>query len=818
MKTVIRLIMCASLVFPLSIFAQSPNSPKGINCHADFYAQNTNSCGTTLSTRFIDESVIPDGDQTTSRIWKFGDGSVSYDRSPVHLYATPGVYTVKLIVKSSSGWTDSLTRTNYISVGPDVNLGPDTTISEPGSIELNAGNSGYGTTYLWSTGATSRKITVTKPGLYWVKVKRGNCVDRDTIRISINNVEPSLVPEFGFTIEGNCLPTIVHFTDSSIVGPGSSIVRWKWEFGDGTTSTEQHPSHTYTSSESFTVRLSVWDNNGYSMTRSKSVVINSIQGPIVNLGNDTSICQVEMIVLDAGNPDASFTWSTGDIFQSCVITNTAEVWVRVELNGCVATDTINIVVNPSLQPKFGFKKLGGICPVTYQFTDSSKTCGVEILQWSWDFGDGTTSDLQNPTHAYSVSGEYTVSLTVYDNYGYFIETSSRTVSIQVAPVHVNLGKDTSMCFGDLIVLNAGIEGATYLWSTGETAQEIGVMDDGTYWVTVNNGGCVGSDTIQVKTVFPVTPGFEYSINGNCLPVPVKFTDKSIENCVQHVVQWRWDFGDGTTSTEQNPVHTYTTSDSFAVRLTVTTDGGISVSKSKKIFVANSAPIVNAGNDVTICKGDIVQLDAGLDDAVYLWSPASSLDNATIRRPLANPYQTTTYTVSVTKCNATVTDQVVVSVNTQDKPVISQQGDKLVSTVGKTYQWYKNGEIIHGAKDKTYKPHGAGNYTVRVKTESNCLLESDGLFFIPNWGVGNWIKGIRVKCTPNPSHGFVYVLLSHLPKKPVRVTVIDRFGQRLFTTTIYNHSNLLNLSRLAKGYYTVELIVDNERITLPVVLQ
>ena len=191
MKTVIRLIMCACLVFPLSIFAQRPNSPKGINCHAAFYAENTNSCGSTLSTRFIDESVIPDGDQTTRRTWKFGDGSISNDKSPVHIYAQAGVYTVKLIVKSSSGWTDSLTRTNYISVGPDVNLGPDMILN--GSLELNAGNSGYGTTYLWSTGATTRKITVTKPGEYWVRVKRGNCVDRDTIRININEVDPSLI-------------------------------------------------------------------------------------------------------------------------------------------------------------------------------------------------------------------------------------------------------------------------------------------------------------------------------------------------------------------------------------------------------------------------------------------------------------------------------------------------------------------------------------------------------------------------------------------------------------------------------------------------
>ena len=134
------------------------------------------------------------------------------------------------------------------------------------------------------------------------------------------------------------------------------------------------------------------------MTISKAVVINSVQGPVVNLGNDTSICQIEMLVLDAGNPDASFTWSTGDIFQSCIVTNTAQVWVRVELNGCIASDTINVVVNPSLQPIFGFQKLAGTCPTTVQFTDSSKSCGVEIQQWSWDFGDGTTSTQQHQKH------------------------------------------------------------------------------------------------------------------------------------------------------------------------------------------------------------------------------------------------------------------------------------------------------------------------------------------------------------------------------------------------------------------------------------
>jgi PKD repeat protein len=812
MKTVLRLILCACLVIPLSIFAQRTNNSSSTNCHAGFSASVTSTCNSSLFVHFTDESVPPDNDHITNWTWIFGDGNVSNDSHPDHWYTKPGVYSVKLIIKANSGWMDSIVREHYISLGPDVKFPCDTGMCENGSLVLDAANSGYGTSYLWNTGATTQKITITEPGKYWVRVKRGSCQDSDTINVK---TRPELIPQFGFQVQGNCLPVNVKFTDSSTACPGNSIVQWKWEFGDGTTSNQRHPDHIYTTSDSFTVRLTVWDNNGFSMTRSKRVVVNAVQGPVVNLGNDTSVCEVEPLILDAGNPEGSFTWSTGDIFQSCVITNSGQVWVRVELNGCVASDTVNVVVTPTLQPKFGYVVHPGTCPVNVNFIDSSLTCGVEIVQWNWDFGDGTSSNLQHPSHTYSVTGEYIVRLTIYDNIGNSI-TRSKRLYVQASAVAVNLGSDTSICFGDMLILDAGAA-ANYLWSTGETTREIMVMDDGVYWVRVDNGGCAGIDTVHVRTVFPVTPNFEYTIDGNCLPIPVKFFDKSLENCAQKIVQWRWDFGDGTTSNEKNPVHMYNSSDSFAVRLTVITDGGMSISKSKKLFVANTPPIVNAGADVTICKGDIVQLDAGVDDATYYWTPSSTLDNNSIRRPLASPLETTTYAVSVTKCGVIVADEITVYVNTLSKPVVQQDGEKLVSTKAKTYQWYRNGEMIAGAKDKILKPQAAGHYTVRIRNSNGCMVESDKFYFIPSGRKDKWMKGIRVKVTPNPSHGLVYVHLSNAPDKPVAVTVIDRYGQRLYTTTISGHTSMLNLHKLARGYYHLELILGNEKVTIPLIL-
>jgi PKD repeat protein len=813
MKTVLRLVICACLVIPLGIFAQGTNSPNGTNCRAAFKADTTNTCGSSLLVQFTDESRVPDGDHTTNWTWIFGDGTVSNDWNPTYRYTRSGVYTVTLIIKTNSGWTDTATRVDYIALGPALTLSCDTTMCEGGTLDLDAGYSGTGVTYLWNTGETTKKITISGPGEYWVQVNRGDCQDRDTIHVT---TRPSLIPQFGFAVQSNCLPASVRFTDSSKVCTGNSIIQWKWEFGDGSTSNQQHPTHVYTSSDSFTVRLTVWDNNGFSMTRSKRVVINMPQGPVVNLGNDTAVCESEMLVLDAGNPDASFTWSTGDIFQSCVITNSGQVWVRVELNGCVASDTINVVVTPTLQPKFGYQMQTGSCPTIVNFTDSSLTCGVEIIQWRWDFGDGNTSSQQHPTHAYTNSGEYIVRLTIFDNIGNSV-TRSKRLNVLVTPVAVNLGQDTSMCFGEMLMLDAGISGASYTWNTGETSQQIFVMDDGEYWVRVDRGGCSGSDTIRIRTVFPVTPNFDYNITGDCLPVSVKFNDMSIANCTQQIVQWRWDFGDGTTSTEQHPTHIYNSSDSFAVRLTVTTDGGITVSKSKKIYITNTAPVVDAGKDVTICKGDIVQLDAGIDGATYVWTPSGHLDDPAIRRPLANPHQTTTYTVSVTKCNVTVSDQVTVYVNALEIPIVSVDGEKLVSSKAKTYQWYKNGDIIAGAKERSYKPLGAGHYSVRVKGFNGCVVESNKFFFIPSSKKDKWMKGIRVKLSPNPSHGMVWVLLSNPPEKPVSLAVVDRYGQRLFTTTISSNSNLLNLSTLARGYYTIELVLGHEKLCLPLII-
>lgn len=760
-----------------------------------------------LPAKFSDSSATC-GSTITSWNWDFGDGNTTTAQNPTHAYAA-GTYTVKLTVTDNTGATSSTNKSVTIAGNPTpyVKLGRDTSICAATGLTMDAGNAGAA--YTWSTGAATQTITVYSAGVYSVKVTKSGCTGADSLRII--SVAPSIAT--GFTYTGasvSCLPATVKFTDTTSSCAGT-VSGWAWNFGDGGTSTQQHPSHAYASAGTYTVTLTATNSGGYSQSQTQTITVTG--STRVNLGPDTAICEGTSVTLNAG-AGSSWIWNTGINVQTITVRTAGPYMVNVTNGACSSSDTIVVTVTPSLTPQFSYAVQQGCGPVPVKFKDASlATCSNTVAQWRWDFGDGYTSSQQNPLHNYLNAGTYKVILKATDNRGFY-KYDTQAVVVNASTITVKLGNDTTVCGSTLLTLDAGNPGATYAWSTGETTQKITVSASGTYTARVVWGTCSSSGSIRVNFVPAAAAKFGYNMGSACLPVPVTFTDSTTVNCSAPITGWSWDFGDGNTSTQQNPRHSYAAAGTFNVRLTVTSANGTMFNTSGNVTITNTAPNVKLGNDLTTCTGAGVLLDAGNPGASYKWTPAASLSTDTVRNPVAMPAITTMYKVSVTKCMLTSSDSIRVVIANTTKPVIVQNNNRLVSSYALSYQWYKDGEAIPGAIDRTFKPGMKGFYGVKVSSSQGCEAMSDLQFFVPSSDLDPHIGKCRAKLSPNPGHGIINVYLDRFPESMVFVTVVDVHGRKLFTVRERSQAIKLNMTPYTNATYFVIVIIGNDMTTLP----
>jgi PKD repeat protein len=478
---------------------------------ADFSASQTTG-NAPLTVAFTDNST----GAPTSWSWDFGDGGTSALQNPSHAYATAGTFTVSLTADGPGGM-DNVTKVDYITVNPAAQF----------------------------------------------------------------SASPTTGPE----------PLTVSFTDQSTGGPTS----WSWDFGDGETSVLQNPSHDYPTGGSYTVSLTATGPGG-SVTETKTGYINVT--PLADFSGTPTTGDAPLTVaftnLSSGSA-TSFFWNFGDDNTSTlqnpsntydnVLGGTYTVSLTATGPGGSNTNTkpAYITVGPlPPAPVAGFSgtPITGAASLTVDFTDESTGT---ISSWSWDFGDGGTSTLQNPSHDYAASGIYTVALTATGPGG--PDTFTETDYITVTPLAEFSGTPTTGTAPltvDFTDLSTG--GATsWSWDFGDggtsTAQSpTHVYDNvsgGNYTVSLTATGPGGSNTntkpnyISTSAVPPPVAGFSGTPVTGPIPLTVDFTDESTGT----ISSWLWEFGDGGTSTLQNPSHDYVTSGTYTVALTATGPGG-----------------------------------------------------------------------------------------------------------------------------------------------------------------------------------------------------------------------------------------------------
>ncbi|MBL7703954.1 MAG: T9SS type A sorting domain-containing protein [Taibaiella sp.] len=279
--------------------------------------------------------------------------------------------------------------------------------------------------------------------------------------------------------------------------------------------------------------------------------------PVIDLGNDTLICPGTSTTLNSNTttPGVSRTWSTGATTPTITVNTAGTYSVQVSTPKCTARDTIIVGIAPL--PASNLTDTVEFCEGTTVQLDAGNT-GADFL---WNTGATTQSINVNNGGQYSV--------TVTNSHHCSVADTSFAV-VNPLPL-IDLGVDTTICPVGAIVLDAGNAGSDYLWSTGATTQTINVNQAGTYSVTVTNQhNCSETDT-KVVSIYDDTrvDGFDFIPRFDLEPGRIDFSPINPQN----VTDYLWDFGDGNTSTLQNPSHVYVTSGSYEVKLFVANDCG-----------------------------------------------------------------------------------------------------------------------------------------------------------------------------------------------------------------------------------------------------
>ena len=303
---------------------------------------------------------------------------------------TTGLYWV--IVTDTDGCIGTDSVTVNVLPAPAVNLGPDLQSCST-TVTLDPGTQPTGSVFQWSNNAgsvTSQTATVSNSGNYYVMVTTPNgCTGADTVNVAMNAVSVNLGPDI---LQCNNNP--INISAGNIAGAS-----FLWSPSAATT-----PYITVTSSGTYAVLVTKGN-----CSAQDQIQVTFASPPVVNLGPDKTICGPT--VLDAGNPGATYVWSNGATTQTTTVTTANSYSVMVTApNGCSSSDIINVGVATPASANLAFANVFG---GNYNFF-ATNVAGTGPFTYTWNFGDGGTSNLQNPSHNYTANGTYTVMLTIHN--------------------------------------------------------------------------------------------------------------------------------------------------------------------------------------------------------------------------------------------------------------------------------------------------------------------------------------------------------------------------------------------------------------------
>ncbi len=532
--------------------------------------------------------------------------------------------------------------------------------------------------------SSGSQAPITSPGTYSVTVSNGFC-DWDT-SLSFQ-FKPNPVLNINAAPTKGCLPHIVNFQNLNFDSNSTSI----WGFTSLDTLVGNTTNFIYSEPGKFDLYYKVVNEYGCVLDTVFKELIEVFDKPIVNVGNDTTICEGNFVNFSSNKDFATYDWLPENQNSKSIIVGKSGTYVLnvTDTNLCSTSDTINLIVNPLPIPNLG--------------NDSSVCDGVEIVigvediyaNYEWIPNNFTGNKIKINT-----TGEYILEVTDLNG---CIGKDSFQLFVDTLPI-VDLGNDTTICLGENKILSVENIYSEYKWMPNNfSGNNISLNSTGKYILEVtNSNGCKGTDTFNLVV--------------NPIPIPDLGNDTSIcfgENVIlkltENYISYRWFPNNENTST----ISVFISNDYI---VEVTNIFNCSAKDTINVFV-DTLPVIDLGPDTSICNGDSLSIGVNEIYSNYKWTP--NLPNTSSQNiKISGKYYLEVFTNNGCK----TLDSINISINNLPIPNLGPDklicyGDSILLNPGnfKSYSWYLNNETTSMIWVKD-----AQNYVVEVTDTNNCI--------------------------------------------------------------------------------------------------
>lgn len=523
----------------------------------------------------------------------------------------------------------------------DVNIGSDTLICQGNNFTLNAGNAdSSNVSYTWNTGDTTRELTVSTQGIFWVDVTINSCTERDSIIINSISTPNLSIDSFNVVCEG--IPSNIYFTVDD-----TANVEYSWNYGDGTILNTDSIiiQKLYNSAGSYWVTLQASRNECSSDLDSINIIV--LEKPIVDISTNVSeVCIGTSTVINNNSLDstgASYEWNFGDgsstldtssvstISYNYTISDSFYISARItNINGCTDKDSILTYVAPI--PDAALHIINDTICENEPLLLLNTSTGVTGASTLFSLGDGSDIVQNSDTteYYYNNFGSFQVTINI-DNGICSEDTAFDSVYVKETP-NVNLSA-TTVCFGDTTVFSLQLTDTLsplVVWDFGDNTPLDTLLSNqnfhyyngnGQNYATIvnvqNENNCYLTDTLN--TVIDLKPTLDFTLEDVCQNDPSIVINNSIDTfqTIYHI-----DFGDNNTNQFIPTTYVYDTSGNYVVTILGTnnnscpTDTFITTTTVKPIPFSNFSLSSN-----TICLGDSVLFtnnSIGINSTKYTW--------------------------------------------------------------------------------------------------------------------------------------------------------------------------------------------------------